>query len=104
MLNTVHHSGIEGYIIKNIKNQIDFALQVRGGAHFEIPTVNAVSEAAALFCPQPGNGNAWFKGVHLMPLVREVLSLPDGPETDLLLYLDRLATIRQVVFFRWLPW
>ncbi|XP_011614855.1 glomulin, FKBP associated protein a [Takifugu rubripes] len=65
MLNTVHHSGIEGYIIKNIKNQIDFALQ-------------------------PGNGNAWFKGVHLLPLVREVLSLPDGPETDLLLYLDRI--------------
>lgn len=69
-----------------------------------MPTVDAVSEASALFCPQPGNGNAWFKGVHLLPLVREVLSLPDGPETDLLLYLDRLATIRGFAFLWRLPW
>lgn len=65
MLKTSNHSGVEGYIIKNIKNQIDFALQ-------------------------PGNGNTWFEGVHLLPLLRKVLSLPDGPETDLLQYLDRV--------------
>lgn len=29
MLKTSSHSGVEGYVIKNIKNQIDFALQVR---------------------------------------------------------------------------
>lgn len=29
MLKTSNHSGVEGYVIKNIKNQIDFALQVR---------------------------------------------------------------------------
>ncbi|XP_041805370.1 glomulin, FKBP associated protein a [Chelmon rostratus] len=65
MLKTSNHSGVEGYIIKNIKNQIDFALQ-------------------------PGNGNTWFEGAHLLPLLRKVLSLPDGPETDLLQYLDRV--------------
>lgn len=65
MLKTSHHSGVEGYIIKNIKNQIDFALR-------------------------PGNSNTWFEGVHLLPLLRKVLVLPDGPETDLLEYLDRI--------------
>uniref|UniRef100_A0A3Q3WGH8 Uncharacterized protein n=1 Tax=Mola mola TaxID=94237 RepID=A0A3Q3WGH8_MOLML len=63
MLKTSNHSGVEGYIIKNIKNQINSALQ-------------------------PGNSNSWFEGVHLLPLLRKVLSLPDGPETDLLQYLD----------------
>ncbi|XP_070775209.1 glomulin, FKBP associated protein a [Enoplosus armatus] len=65
MLKTSNHSGVEGYVIKNIKNQIDVALQ-------------------------PGNSNTWFEGVHLLPLLRKVLSLPDGPETDLLQYLDRI--------------
>ncbi|XP_068593671.1 glomulin, FKBP associated protein a isoform X1 [Cebidichthys violaceus] len=65
MLNTSHHSGVEGYVIKNIKNQIEIALQ-------------------------PGNSNVWFEGSQLLPLLRKVLSLPDGPETDLLQYLDRV--------------
>ncbi|KAM9719740.1 glomulin, FKBP associated protein a [Menidia menidia] len=65
MLRTSNHSGVEGYIIKNIRNQIDFALQ-------------------------PGKANIWFEGVHLLPLLRKVFSLPDGPETDLLQYLDRV--------------
>ncbi|XP_071372972.1 glomulin, FKBP associated protein a [Centroberyx affinis] len=65
MLKISHHSGVEGYIIKNIKNQIDFSLK-------------------------PGNSNSWFEGVHLLPLLRQVLSLPDGPETDLLQNLDRV--------------
>uniref|UniRef100_A0AAX7V0Y2 Glomulin, FKBP associated protein a n=1 Tax=Astatotilapia calliptera TaxID=8154 RepID=A0AAX7V0Y2_ASTCA len=65
MLKTSNHSGVEGYIIKNIKNQIDIALQ-------------------------PGNSNVWFEGIQLMPLLRKVLILPDGPETDLLQYLDRV--------------
>ncbi|CAL8346097.1 unnamed protein product [Merluccius merluccius] len=65
MLKISGHSGVEGYIIKNIRNQIDFSLK-------------------------PGNENHWFLGSHLMPLLRQVLVLPDGPETDLLRYLDRL--------------
>ncbi|XP_073347916.1 glomulin, FKBP associated protein a [Pagrus major] len=65
MLKTSSHSGVEGYVIKNIKNQIAFALQA-------------------------GNSNTWFEGVHLLPLLRKVFILPDGPETDLLQYLDRI--------------
>ncbi|KAJ8270906.1 hypothetical protein GJAV_G00120600 [Gymnothorax javanicus] len=65
MLKTSHHAGVEGYVIKNIRNQIAFALK-------------------------PGNGNAWFLGVHLLPLLRLVLQLPQGPETDLLQSLDRI--------------
>ncbi|CAL8281201.1 unnamed protein product [Lota lota] len=65
MLKISSHSGVEGYIIKNIRNQIDFSLK-------------------------PGNENDWFLGAHLMPLLRQVLVLPDGPETDLLQNLDRL--------------
>lgn len=51
-------------------------------------------QANLLSRPQPGNSNAWFEGAHLLPLLRKVLTLPDGPETDLLQYLDRLANIR----------
>ncbi|KAM4604598.1 glomulin, FKBP associated protein a [Polymixia lowei] len=65
MLKISHHSGVEGYIIKNIKNQTDFSLK-------------------------PGNGNEWFQGVHFLPLLRQVLCLPDGPETDLLQNMDRV--------------
>lgn len=65
MLKTSHHAGVEGYIIKNIRNQIDFSLK-------------------------PCNGNDWFLGKHLLPLLRLVLCLPQGPETDLLQNLDRI--------------
>ncbi|KAG5847631.1 glomulin, FKBP associated protein a [Anguilla anguilla] len=65
MLKTSNHAGVEGYIVKNIRNQIDYALK-------------------------PGNGNAWFLGTHLLPLLRLVLCLPQGPETDLLQGLDRV--------------
>lgn len=65
MLKTSQHPGVEGFIIKNIKNQIDLALK-------------------------PNHGNSWFLGKHLLPLLRQVLSLPQGPETDLLHSLDRI--------------
>ncbi|XP_076000546.1 glomulin, FKBP associated protein a [Genypterus blacodes] len=65
MLRISNHSGVEGYIIKNIKDQINLSLQ-------------------------PGNSNIWFEGVQLLPLLRKVFVLPDGPETDLLQNLDRL--------------
>ncbi|XP_060762480.1 glomulin, FKBP associated protein a [Neoarius graeffei] len=65
MLKTSDHAGVEGFIIKNIKNQIDLALT-------------------------SGEENDWFLGKHLLPLLRQVLSLPQGPETDLLHNLDRI--------------
>uniref|UniRef100_A0AAR2KQ46 Glomulin, FKBP associated protein a n=1 Tax=Pygocentrus nattereri TaxID=42514 RepID=A0AAR2KQ46_PYGNA len=65
LLKTSEHAGVEGYIIKNIKNQIDLSLG-------------------------PGNENEWFLGKHLLPLLHQVLRLPQGPETDLLHNLDRI--------------
>ncbi|KAI4894108.1 hypothetical protein NFI96_020161, partial [Prochilodus magdalenae] len=65
MLRTSEHAGVEGYIIKNIKNQIDLSLK-------------------------PGNENEWFLGKQLLPLLHQVLCLPQGPETDLLHGLDRI--------------
>ncbi|KAG2461714.1 GLMN protein, partial [Polypterus senegalus] len=65
LLEVSHHAGVEGYIIQNIKKQIDLALK-------------------------PGNGNLWFSGAALLPLLRLVLFLPQGPETDLLQNLDRI--------------
>ncbi|XP_028328692.1 glomulin, FKBP associated protein a [Gouania willdenowi] len=65
LLKTSAHSGVEGYIIKSIKEQIHAALQ-------------------------PGGSNIWFEGIHLLPLLRKVFTLPEGPETDLLQNLDRI--------------
>ncbi|XP_034038892.1 glomulin, FKBP associated protein a isoform X2 [Thalassophryne amazonica] len=65
MLRASSHSGVEGYIIRNVKNQIHMSLE-------------------------PGHANSWFHGIQLLPLLRKILSLPDGPETDLLHYLDRI--------------
>ncbi|XP_067892881.1 glomulin, FKBP associated protein a [Heterodontus francisci] len=65
LLKTSHHAGVQGYIIQNIKNQIDLALK-------------------------PGNKNVWFSGSQLIPLLHSVLSLPEGAETDLLQNTDRI--------------
>ncbi|KAG5286875.1 hypothetical protein AALO_G00019720 [Alosa alosa] len=65
MFKTSHHSGVEGVVIKNIKNLVDFSLR-------------------------PGNENIWFRGINFLPLLRLVLCLPQGPETDLLQNLDRI--------------
>uniref|UniRef100_UPI00398E8185 glomulin, FKBP associated protein a n=1 Tax=Pristiophorus japonicus TaxID=55135 RepID=UPI00398E8185 len=65
LLKTSSHAGVQGYIIQNIKNQIDLALK-------------------------PGNKNVWFSGPHLNPLLHSVLSLSEGAETDLLQNTDRI--------------
>ncbi|XP_028817072.1 glomulin, FKBP associated protein a [Denticeps clupeoides] len=72
MLKTSHHSGVEGVIIKNIKNQI----------HFSSKT---------------GDENEWFQGKQFLSLLRLVLCLPQGPETDLLQYLDRIMETLNLV-------
>ncbi|XP_042272140.1 glomulin-like [Thunnus maccoyii] len=64
MLKTSNHSGVEGYIIKNIRNQVEFSLK-------------------------PGNANEWFLGVEFLSLLGLVLCLPQGAETDLLHNMDR---------------
>ncbi|KFV95486.1 Glomulin, partial [Eurypyga helias] len=64
LLKTSNHAGVEGYIIKNIKDQIHLSLTA---------------------CD-----NVWFTGPHLLSLLDLVLLLPEGAETDLLQNSDRI--------------
>ncbi|XP_044094618.1 glomulin isoform X2 [Neovison vison] len=64
LLNTSNHSGVEAFIIQNIKNQIDVSLK--------------------------RTHNKWFTGPQLISLLDLVLFLPEGAETDLLQNSDRL--------------
>ncbi|XP_036853852.1 glomulin isoform X1 [Manis javanica] len=64
LLNTSNHSGVEAFIIQNIKNQIDVSLK--------------------------GTYNKWFTGPSLISLLDLVLFLPEGAETDLLQNSDRI--------------
>ncbi|XP_040589406.1 glomulin isoform X3 [Mesocricetus auratus] len=64
LLNTSNHSGVEGFIIQNIKNQIDASFKKT--------------------C------NKWFAGPQLISLLDLVLFLPEGAETDLLQNSDRI--------------
>ncbi|XP_062308524.1 glomulin-like [Osmerus eperlanus] len=65
ILKTTHHAGVEGYVIKNIKNQVEYSMK-------------------------PGNMNDLFVGDQFLPLLSLVLCLPQGPETDLLHGMDRI--------------
>ncbi|KAM6261955.1 glomulin isoform 2-T2 [Porphyrio hochstetteri] len=64
LLKTSNHAGVEGYVIKNIKDQIHLSLTA---------------------CD-----NIWFTGHHLVSLLDLVLLLPEGAETDLLQNSDRI--------------
>ncbi|XP_011353949.1 glomulin [Pteropus vampyrus] len=64
LLNTSNHSGVEAFIIQNIKNQIDISLK--------------------------RTHNKWFTGPQLISLLDLVLFLPEGAETDLLQNSDRI--------------
>ncbi|XP_016811804.1 glomulin isoform X6 [Pan troglodytes] len=65
LLNTSNHSGVEAFIIQNIKNQIDMSLKRT-------------------------RNNKWFTGPQLISLLDLVLFLPEGAETDLLQNSDRI--------------
>ncbi|XP_059544841.1 glomulin isoform X1 [Myotis daubentonii] len=65
LLNTSNHSGVEAFIIQNIKNQIDMSLKRT-------------------------HNNKWFTGPQLISLLDLVLFLPEGAETDLLQNSDRI--------------
>ncbi|XP_045147967.1 glomulin isoform X2 [Echinops telfairi] len=65
LLNTSNHSGVEAFIIQNIKTQIDVSLKR----------------------PQT---DKWFTGPQLVSLLDLVLVLPEGAETDLLQNSDRI--------------
>ncbi|XP_015276956.1 PREDICTED: glomulin [Gekko japonicus] len=65
LLKTSNHSGVEAYIIQNIKNQIDLSLKST-------------------------KSSKCFTGLQLVSLLDAVLSLPEGAETDLLQNSDRI--------------
>ncbi|XP_072505174.1 glomulin [Notamacropus eugenii] len=65
LLKTSNHAGVEGYIIQNIKNQIDASLK-------------------------RAEDRKWFTGPQLISLLDFVLTLPEGAETDLLQNSDRI--------------
>ncbi|NXV49037.1 GLMN protein, partial [Uria aalge] len=65
LLKTSNHAGVEGYVIKNIKDQIHLSLM-------------------------KACDNTWFTGHHLISLLDLVLLLPEGAETDLLQNSDRI--------------
>ncbi|KAM3875792.1 glomulin, FKBP associated protein b [Diretmus argenteus] len=65
MLRTSSHAGVEGYIVKNIRNQVELSIKM-------------------------DNENEWFLGVEFVPLLALVLCLPRGSETDLLHGMDRI--------------
>ncbi|KAK1896852.1 Glomulin [Dissostichus eleginoides] len=65
MLKTSHHAGVESYIVKNIRNQVECSIK-------------------------QGNANKWFLGEELLPLLGLVLSLPQGAQTDLLNSMDKI--------------
>ncbi|XP_043984507.1 glomulin-like [Gambusia affinis] len=64
MLKTSHHAGVEGYIVNNIRRQIQSSIK--------------------------GEANKWFLGTELLPLLELVLSLPQAAETDLLTNMDKI--------------
>ncbi|XP_014327281.1 glomulin-like isoform X3 [Xiphophorus maculatus] len=64
MLKTSHHAGVEGYIVNNIRSQIQSTIK--------------------------GEANKWFLGTELLPLLELVLSLPQAAETDLLTNMDKI--------------
>ncbi|XP_060774321.1 glomulin, FKBP associated protein b [Neoarius graeffei] len=65
VMKTSQHAGVESVILTNIKNQVEKSSR---------------SERM----------DSWFKGTLLLGLLRDTLSLPQGPETDLLHGMDRV--------------
>ncbi|XP_062251445.1 glomulin-like [Platichthys flesus] len=65
LLKTGNHAGVESYVVKNIKNQVEVSME-------------------------PGNNNKWFLGEEFISLLGLVLCFPQGAETDLLHSMDRI--------------
>ncbi|XP_056607014.1 glomulin, FKBP associated protein b [Triplophysa dalaica] len=65
IMKTSHHAGVESIIIKNIKNQVELLRK-------------------------SGNQGGWFEGTRFVSLLRDIIILPQGHETDLLHGMDRI--------------
>ncbi|XP_076871199.1 glomulin, FKBP associated protein b isoform X2 [Brachyhypopomus gauderio] len=64
-MKTSKHAGVESVILKNIQNHLVHSSKSR-------------------------HKDGWFEGTLLISLLRETVSLPEGPETDLLHGMDRV--------------
>ncbi|KAF6721998.1 Glomulin [Oryzias melastigma] len=71
MLKTSNHEGVESYVIKNIRRQIEFSIK-------------------SLWFLLQGNPNKWFLGLDLLSLLALVFILPHGAETNLLTNMDKI--------------
>ncbi|XP_061682210.1 glomulin, FKBP associated protein b isoform X2 [Syngnathoides biaculeatus] len=69
LLKTSRHSGMEGHIVNNIRNQVELSMK-------------------------PGNATRWFLGPEFVSLLGLVLTLPQGAETDLLHNMDKDRALR----------
>ncbi|XP_054646173.1 glomulin-like isoform X2 [Dunckerocampus dactyliophorus] len=65
LLTTSNHPGVEGYIVRNIRNEVESSMK-------------------------SGNVTGWFVGVELLSLLGLVLNLPQGAQTDLLHNMDKI--------------
>ncbi|KAI4892011.1 hypothetical protein NFI96_034223 [Prochilodus magdalenae] len=65
IMKTSQHAGVQSVILRNIKNQVEHSCK-------------------------SGNRDSWFEGTLLISLLRDTVSLPQGPETDLLHGMDRV--------------
>ncbi|XP_078478424.1 glomulin-like [Lampetra planeri] len=65
MLKTSSHPGVNGFIVKNIRNQVQYLLQL-------------------------ADTNRWFLGEEFVPLLELLLRLPQAAETDLLHNMDQI--------------
>uniref|UniRef100_A0A3B3CWA1 Glomulin, FKBP associated protein b n=1 Tax=Oryzias melastigma TaxID=30732 RepID=A0A3B3CWA1_ORYME len=71
MLKTSNHEGVESYVIKNIRRQIEFSIK-------------------SLWFLLQGNPNKWFLGLDLLSILALVFILPHGAETNLLTNMDKI--------------
>lgn len=100
MLKTSNHAGVEGFIVKNIRKQVEISLQVDSDSAFDMNLVlrsphivfdllistGGIHRSSVL---QPGNANTWSVGEELVSLLELLLCLPHGAKTDLLNSMDR---------------
>ncbi|KAM8887835.1 glomulin-like isoform 2-T2 [Synchiropus picturatus] len=74
MLINSNHSGLEGFIVKNIKKQMELSMN-------------------------GDDTNDWTEGRNFLPLLQLVFALPDGAQTNLLYNLDRIMECLNLLRF-----
>lgn len=96
MLKTTNHAGVESYIVKNIRNHVEFSMEVSCFMRIKKSCICIwwfyLKVFNLLTLLQPGNANKWFLGEEFLSLLGLVFCLPQGADTDLLSSMDRWGT------------